>query len=51
MKKNYLYYHFKGTIYKFQSIFLPKEEPAKEIQRKMQYVGKVRFHENTHDLG
>lgn len=50
MKKNDQYRHFKGTLYVYQFISLPKEEQTKETKEKMRFVGKVRFHENTHDL-
>lgn len=50
MKKNDQYQHFKGTLYEFKCISLPKEEITGEVKEKLKYVGKVRFHENTHDL-
>ncbi|WP_121616619.1 DUF1653 domain-containing protein [Virgibacillus halodenitrificans] len=50
MKKKDKYRHFKGDIYEFHCISLPKEEETTEVKEKMRYVGKVRFHENTHNL-
>jgi hypothetical protein len=52
VKKGDQYLHFKGHLYEFQCIALPKTDPnlTNEIKEQMRPIGDVRFHENTHDL-
>ncbi|MEX3625447.1 hypothetical protein [Viridibacillus arvi] len=52
MKKNELYKHFNGELYKFQCIALPLIEPQLplELRQQMNFIENVTFHENTHEI-
>lgn len=52
IKKDDLYKHFKGDLYKFECIAIPKLDPSisEKLLQRMKYIESVRFHENTYDI-